>query len=177
VAFAGLALPRATGILAPHLRRPGAADMHAADPMLDRIPEFVSNHPLLFAALAATIAMIVFSEVQRLRRVAQAVSPSRATRLSNSEDAVFVDTRAKKDYDQGHLPGARHIPAREAEQYVKQIQKLRDRPIVLYDDGGFDAERAAKALAKNGFAQLYSLQGGIAAWRKADLPIETQGKH
>jgi len=141
---------------------------------MDRIPEFVSNHPLLFAALAATIAMIFVVEYQRFRRVAESVSPSRATRLSNSEDAVFIDTRAKKDYDEGHLPGARHVPSREVEQYLKQIEKLRDRPVVLYDDGGFDAERAAKALAKNGFGRLYALQGGMAAWRKADLPVETQ---
>lgn len=143
---------------------------------MERIPEFVANHPLMFAALAATIVMIAIAEYQRARRVATPVSPSRATRLSNSDDAVFIDARAKKDYEQGHLPGARHVPAREVEQYLKQLEKLRERPLVLYDDGGMDAERAAKVLARNGFQQLYALQGGMPAWRKAELPLETQAR-
>lgn len=143
---------------------------------MERIPEFVANHPFMFAALAATIVMIVVAEYQRMRRVATPISPSRATRLSNSEDAVFIDTRAKKDYDQGHLPGARHVPAREVEQYVKQLEKLRARPLILYDEGGMDAERAAKALAKHGFEQLYALQGGLPAWRKAELPLESRAR-
>jgi len=141
---------------------------------MDRIPEFVTNHPLLIAALAATIAMIVFVEAQRARRAATAVTPARATRLRNSEDAEFVDARPRKDYDGGHLPGARSVPAAETESYLKQLQKLREKPVILYDDGGFEAQRAARTLAKNGFTQLYALDGGIAAWRKADLPVETQ---
>ena len=140
---------------------------------MERIPEFVGNNPLLFAALAATIAMIVVLEVQRARRSGQPVSPSRATRLSNSEDAAFIDARRQKDFEQAHLPGARCIPAREIESHLKQIEKLRQRPVVLYDDGGLDAERAAKALAKNGFTRLYVIDGGLAAWRKADLPTES----
>lgn len=140
---------------------------------MERIPEFVANHPLLFAALAATIAMIVVLEVQRARRVAETVSPARATRLSNSEEAVFIDTRGQKDFEQGHLPGARCIPAREVENHLKQIEKLREHPVILYDDGGLDAERAAKELAKNGFARLYAIDGGLPAWRKAELPVET----
>ncbi|MDZ7748247.1 MAG: rhodanese-like domain-containing protein [Halofilum sp. (in: g-proteobacteria)] len=79
--------------------------------MIERIPEIVSNHPPMFGALVATLAMIAFAEYQRFSRVATPVPPARATRLSNSEDAVFIDTRRKKDYDAGHLPNARHVPS------------------------------------------------------------------
>lgn len=143
--------------------------------MIERIPEFVSNHPLLFGALVATLVMIAFAEYQRFRRVASPITPTRATRLSNSEDAVFVDTRPRKDYDAGHLPGARCVPAAEAESHVKQLEKLREQPVILYDDGGLDAERAAKTLARHGFTRLYALDGGLPAWRKADLPVQSQG--
>lgn len=144
--------------------------------MIERIPEFVSNHPLLFGALVATLVMIAFAEYQRFRRVAAPVPPARATRLSNSEDAVFVDTRRRKDYDAGHVPNARHVPAGEVESQVKQLEKLREHPVILYDDGGMDAERAAKALARHGFTRLYALDGGLPAWRKAELPIRAQGE-
>lgn len=140
---------------------------------MERIPEFIGNHPLLFAALAAVIAMIVVLEVQRVRRTGQPISPARATRLNNSEDAVFLDARPHKDFEQSHLPGARSIPAREVEGHLKQIEKLREQPVILYDDGGLDAERAAKELARNGFTRLYVIEGGLPAWRKAELPTES----
>lgn len=140
---------------------------------MERIPEFVANHPLMFVALAVTVTMIVVLEVQRARRTAEPLSPSRATRLSNSEEAVFIDTRGQKHFEEGHVPGARSIPAREVENHLKQIEKLREYPVILYDDGGMDAERAAKELAKNGFTRLYAIDGGMPAWRKGELPVET----
>lgn len=140
---------------------------------MERIPEFIGNHPLLFSAVAAVIAMIVVLEVQRLRRVGQPLSPARATRMNNSEDAVFIDARKHKDFEQSHLPGARSIPAAEVEGHLKQIEKLRERPVIIYDEGGVDAERAAKQLARNGFTRLYVIDGGLPAWRKAELPTES----
>ncbi len=139
---------------------------------MDRIPEFATNHPILIAAVMLTIGVIIGVEIQRFRRVAEPVSISRATRLSHNEDAVFVDTRRRKEFESGHLPGARNVPAAEVEQYAKQLQKLRERPLVLYDDAGMEAQRAAKNLARHGFSRLYELEGGLPAWRKANLPVE-----
>ncbi len=139
---------------------------------MDRLPEFAANHPILIAAVLLTIGIIVGVEIQRVRRAAEPVSTSRATRLSHNEDAVFVDTRRRKEFEAGHLPGARHVPAAEVEQYVKQLEKLRERPLVLYDDAGMEAQRAAKALARHGFARLYELEGGLPAWHKANMPVE-----
>lgn len=143
---------------------------------MERIPEFITNHPLMFVALAVTVTMIAVLEVQRARRTAEPLSPARATRLSNNEEAVFIDARAQKDYEAGHVPGARSIPSREVEGYLKQLEKLREHPVILYDEGGLDAERAAKQLAQNGFTRLYSIEGGMPAWRKAELPVATGGE-
>lgn len=141
---------------------------------MDRIPEFITNHPFLFAALVATIAMIAFMEYQRATQAAQPVSPARATRLQNSEDAVFIDVRARKDYEAGHLPGAYSVPAAEVGQHLKQLEKIRDVPWILYDDGGVQAQRAAKTLAAKGFGPLYAIDGGLPAWAKAELPLSTE---
>lgn len=140
---------------------------------MDRIPEFISNHPFLFAALVATLAMIAVMEYQRATQAAQSVSPPRATRLQNSEDAVFIDVRPRKEYEAGHLPGAHHVPVAEVEQHRKQLEKLKGVPFILYDDGGTQAQRAAKALAARGFGPLYAVDGGLPAWTKAELPLST----
>lgn len=142
---------------------------------MERLPEFVAAHPFLFVALALTLAMIAFAEYQRMARKARPVTPARATRLSNSQEAVFIDARSRKSFDAGHLPGARSVPVSELEQQLKQLEKMRERPLVLYDDGGLEAQRVAKTLAGKGFASLYALDGGLPAWRKADLPVEETG--
>jgi len=144
--------------------------------VIERIPEFATNHPLLVAALAITLAAIAFTEYQRLTRIGTAVQPSRATRLANNEDGVFIDTRARGPYDEAHVPGARSMPADEIDSHLKQLEKISDRPLILYDDGGLDAQKAARKLAANGIRQqLYEIEGGLPAWRKADLPVESGG--
>ncbi len=141
---------------------------------MDRIPEFITNHPFLFAALAATIAMIAFMEYQRATQAAKPVSPARATRLQNSEDAVFIDVRPRKEFETGHLPGARNVPGAEVAQHLKQLEKLKGVPWILYDDGGTQAQRVAKTLAGKGFGPLYAVDGGMPAWTKAELPVSTE---
>lgn len=143
---------------------------------MDRIPEFMANHPILIAALLLLLGMIGGLEFSRLRRAAQPVSAARATRLANSEDAVFVDTRRRNEFEAGHVPNARNLPAAEVEQYIKQFEKLQEQPLVLYDDGGMAAHKTARQLAKRGFTRLYELDGGLQAWRDAKLPLEQGGK-
>jgi len=83
---------------------------------MERIPEFVTNHPLMFVALAVTVTMILVLELQRARRTAEPLSPARATRLSNNEEAVFIDTRKQKDFEQDTCPG--HAVSRRARSKV-----------------------------------------------------------
>ena len=64
----------------------------------------------------------------------------------------------------------------EPDSHLKQLEKISDRPLILYDDGGLDAQKAARKLAANGIRQqLYEIEGGLPAWRKADLPVESGG--
>lgn len=139
---------------------------------MERIPEFIANHPFMMGALLLTIALIVFMEYQRATRVSKPLTPNQATRLRNDEGALFIDVRARKDYESGHVPGARALPEREIAQSTKQLEKFRNEPVVLYDQGGLDAERAARTLQRAGFARLYALDGGMPAWIKAELPTE-----
>jgi len=143
---------------------------------IERVPEFVANHPFIFGALLLTVVLIGFMEYQRATRVGRPLSPMQATRLRNDEDAVVVDVRARKDYDKGHVHGALPIAEREIGQSIVQLQKKHgERPVILYDEGGFEAERAAKTLKQNGFERVYVIEGGMPAWRKAEMPIQAGG--
>ena len=69
--------------------------------------EFALQQWIIFAALAAAIAMLIFHES---RKAGPSVSPQQAINLINSEDGVFVDLRDAADYKQGHIIDALNIP-------------------------------------------------------------------
>lgn len=138
--------------------------------------EFAGNNPLLMMGLGATIGMIVWVEIQRFRNAGQNVSALQATRLQNTDDAVFVDVREDKEYKRGHIPNSRHVPLGQLEKRAHELEKYRDRPVILVCETGMRSQRAGAQLKKRGFDKVYNLTGGIGAWDKAQLPLTTRGK-
>ena len=76
--------------------------------------------------------------------------------------AQVVDVREKVDYDYGHINGARNIPITMFKQRFQGLRK--DQPIYLCDANGIASYRAARMLRKNGYTDLYMLQGGYKKW-------------
>lgn len=88
---------------------------------------------------------------------------------------VLIDARGKDAWDQGHLPGAIHlphadIPARAADLLGK------DTPVVTYcwGPGCNGATRAALALAKAGY-EVREMIGGVEYWVREGFPLRTAG--
>jgi len=133
--------------------------------------EFALNHPLLISAFVVTLGMVVFMEVQRVLRSGREVTPATAVQLQN-QDGIFVDVRDVGEFRQGHLIEAKHIPLKELEGRVRELDKHKDRPIIAYCATGAQAAQACGLLGKHGFEQVYSIAGGMAAWEKANLPVE-----
>jgi rhodanese-related sulfurtransferase len=95
-----------------------------------------------------------------------------ATRLMNQGNSLVLDVRDAKEFAEGRLPKARHIPLAELDARIAEIAKFKERPVLLACRTGTRSAGAARALARAGFMQVYQLKGGIAAWREAGLPIE-----
>lgn len=141
---------------------------------MNRIPEFVGNHPILFLALAVVIGMIAFFEYQRLFSGIKQLSPIEATRLQNDEDAIFVDVRDDAEFKRGHILGAKHIPVSTFDKRITELEKMKAQPMIVYCANGARANRAAGKLRKAEFGSVYTIMGGIGAWEKANMPISTK---
>ena len=141
---------------------------------MSQIVEFVGNHPLLFVALGATLGMLLFTEWTRIAGRATTLSPYAATQLVNDGEALFVDVRDEKEYKSGHLLNARNFPVAKLDERMHEIEKLKARDLVLYCDNGMRTTRATAKLRKLGFEKLHTLDGGLAAWEKASLPVVTR---
>ncbi|HHH43165.1 MAG TPA: rhodanese-like domain-containing protein [Gammaproteobacteria bacterium] len=136
-----------------------------------RIAEFTGNHPILILAFIGTLGAFFASEIMRRLGGMKSVDPTQATRLSNRENAVFLDTREEKEYREGHIPEAIHIPLKQLPERVAELNKYKELPIIAYCRSGNRSSSIGNILKKNGFENVYNLSGGIAAWQNASLPV------
>ncbi len=133
--------------------------------------DFAIRHWYLFLGLFVVLGLLVGGEVLRKLRGVNAVNPTQALQLINHEDAVVVDIRDLSEYKKGHLPEARHIPLRELDQRLKELNRFRQKPIIVYCLTDTRASAAGGKLKKAGFESVHSLRGGLAAWQNASLPV------
>ncbi len=130
------------------------------------------QHLGLVALVIASGLMLAWPEIQNLLGHQVGVGTLEATQLINQKHAIILDLRREQDFTLGHLPNARHIPMDELATRVEEISRFKSRPAILVATGQA-GPKAIKMLKTQGFADVFVLQGGIAAWIEANLPIET----
>ena len=95
-----------------------------------------------------------------------------ATQLINNEKAVTVDLRETKELTDGKLPGAVHIPLSQLKERVGELERFKERPLILYCARGQRSRAAGSVLGRAGFTKLFNLAGGHKAWKDAGLPLD-----
>lgn len=86
---------------------------------------------------------------------------------------MLLDVRTPAEYkEDGHIPNSILIPVQVLPQYIKDIEKFKDKKILVYCRSGNRSAVASKFLEQNGFKQVYNLKDGIIGWKKAGLPVE-----
>ncbi len=133
--------------------------------------EFTHHHPYLIAAAAAIILLIIGDELLRRLRKYQEVAPAQGVLLINKGAAV-LDIRSAKEFGDGHVIGARNIPAAELGSRVAELDKFKEQPLIIYCDSGQTSHGAAGVLIKHDFRNVHTLKGGIRAWRSERFPLE-----
>lgn len=132
--------------------------------------EFVQQNLLLVALAMFSGAMLAWSFIGgRLSGVEQA-DTLKATRLYN-DDALVLDVREDKEFAAGHIPKAKHIPLGQLAGRIKELDKLKGKPVLVTCRSGQRSARACRMLKKAGFETVYNQAGGIIAWERANLPV------
>lgn len=132
--------------------------------------EFVQDNLLLVIAAAASGIMLLWSFFGNRVSGISEVNTLEATRLMNDE-ALMLDVRDDNEWAVGRLPNAMHIRLAELSKRISELEKYKDKPIVVYCRSGHRSARACALLKKSGFANPNNLAGGIVAWEQANLPI------
>jgi rhodanese-related sulfurtransferase len=104
---------------------------------------------------------------------AHRISPEEVKqRMDLGQAIVFIDTRSPSSWggSDGMLPGAIRIAADEIPDHLEELPH--DGTIVLYAAGHEgSAAHAALTLTQAGFRNVFALDGGIDAWRRAGYPV------
>jgi len=138
---------------------------------MEQLGEFVTNHWILFAALALVVMLLVNDLAGGIGRAVKEVSPQQAVQLMNRDGAAILDVRDPKDFQAGHIVGAINIPEAKIPERLRELEAAREKPLLLYCSTGMVSGRAGSLLKKSGFGRLYSLRGGISAWRQENFPV------
>jgi molybdopterin/thiamine biosynthesis adenylyltransferase/rhodanese-related sulfurtransferase len=91
--------------------------------------------------------------------------------LDGGDEVALIDVREKYEWDEGHIPGARHVPRGYLELRVESAVPDKDKPVVLYCAGGVRSVLAARTLQEMGYRNVTSVDGGFTAWKDAGLPF------
>ena len=78
------------------------------------------------------------------------------------ERITILDVRQPREYEEGHLPGARLIPLTELNERFAEIDPRK--PTVVYCASGNRSRIASQMLVAKGFEAVYNLTGGMHAW-------------
>jgi rhodanese-related sulfurtransferase len=140
----------------------------AADPT---VVEFLRQNYLLVGVALVSGTMLVWPYLRRATG-GPWVTPGQATLLINRDDALVVDVREPAEYGAGHVLGARNVPLARIAAGGAELAKRKDKPVITYCETGNRSTGAAAALRKQGFTHVFSLSGGMKAWREAGLPVE-----
>ncbi|MCC6531417.1 MAG: rhodanese-like domain-containing protein [Burkholderiales bacterium] len=133
---------------------------------------FLQNNIFLVAVCLVSGMMLLWPLIQKLMAGGKEVSAQEAIQLINRRDALVLDVRDPNEYAAGHIPNARHIPAAEVDKRIKELDKFKQRPVVVSCRSGTRAAAACATLRKNGFQEVFPLKGGILGWQQANLPLE-----
>ncbi len=109
---------------------------------------------------------------QAKQRVKECTVADVQERLAQGEQFHFIDVREDHEFWIDHAAGARHLGKGIIERDIETVIPDKQASIVLYCGGGYRSALVADALQQMGYANVISMDGGIKAWRDANLPLE-----
>lgn len=126
---------------------------------------------ILFLIIALSLVKIDFIQAQTPE--AKTISVTEFEELAKNKGAVrILDVRTPEEALEGHVPNAKNIDYKN-DNFEREISKLdKNRTYLLYCKTGIRSGSAAAKMKAAGFMYIYSLDGGIDAWKEAGKPVE-----
>ena len=92
------------------------------------------------------------------------LSSQQGEKLLSNHNYIFIDVRTKQEHDTGHIPNSTHISIESLESRIDEIEKFKEKKIVVYCRSGNRSSKGIKILNKYGF-EAVNLSGGMLQWK------------
>ena len=117
---------------------------------------------ILYTVLAILVIIVIYIIVNSLRLKKAVTNLTQEEFIQGYRKAQLIDLREPKEFEAGHILGARNIPMTQFNNRYKEIRP--DLPVYLYCQNSGRSARAALNLKKKGYKQIFQLQGGFKTW-------------
>lgn len=130
----------------------------------------------IFLVVLIIISGVLLFFPKVLSRDNKVLGSKEVTLLINREPAMLVDVRSEADFRAGHITNAINIPLDQIEVQINKITSNSKKNIIVYCQKGVRSAQAFRLLNKLGLPKLYTIEGGLDAWLKNNLPIIEENK-
>ncbi len=129
--------------------------------------KFITENIFLIVTALVSGVMLLLPLINR-QMAGASVGSLEATRLINS-GAIVLDVRKPDEFARGHVVGSRNIPMVDIDKRVGELPA--GKALIVVCANGSTAARAAGSLRKAGRAEVFCMDGGLASWQQAGLPV------
>jgi rhodanese-related sulfurtransferase len=136
---------------------------------LDSPVKFILDNWMLIAVAVSSGFFLLLPVVQGA--AATGITPADAVQCMNREKGVVIDVCSAAEFAESHIKGAVNVPLDELEGRLAGTVKNKSTPLILVCAAGSRSKRAQVVAQKLGYEKVHSLQGGLKAWKEANLPV------
>jgi rhodanese-related sulfurtransferase len=133
--------------------------------------EFFKENVLLIGLALGSGIMLLLPSFKKGAGGVPNLNTTEAINLINRNNALVLDVRDDAEFASGHIVDAKHIPLAKLAERLNELNKYKDKPILVNCQRGMRSAKACDILRKAEFKQVNNLQGGLDAWLAAKLPV------
>nr|WP_314266231.1 rhodanese-like domain-containing protein [uncultured Moellerella sp.] len=140
--------------------------------MMQEIMQFINQNMMLSLVWIALFVAVVVLTVKGMFSKSKVISRGQAIFSINKEDAVVVDLRSRDDFRKGHITDSINLtPSEIKDNNLGELEKHKQKPIIVVSANGMDASKPAEHLVQHGFEKVFILKEGISGWAGENLPL------
>lgn len=133
--------------------------------------EFLSDKVIFSGLALGSGLMLIWPLLMRGVGGQSNLSPNAAVLLINRDNAIVLDVRDENEFAGGFITGAKNIPLAQLTDRIAELQRYKDKAILVNCQSGARSLKACETLRKHEFSKVFGLDGGLNAWTEAKLPI------
>jgi len=130
--------------------------------------KFILDNWMLIAVALSSGFFLLLPVVQEA--AGSGLSPTEAVQCMNREKGLVIDVCGDDEFAASHISGALHVPLDQLESRLTSVAKIKSVPLIMVCASGMRSKRAQAVAQKLGYEKVHSLQGGLKAWKEANLP-------